>query len=171
MTFRTAKNSALGVPLIGTSYSATDHANFGLAVGARCRGSDDAGLGDGEFIWLPASVAVAKDDLVTYKTSTAVTALLATTAIKGRPLAKAMVAHAIGEYGWFQLSGAAILNAAAGSGADVAIYASATPGSVTTTQANGVAIGNAVAESALNTPAAGKIYAQLNYPFVQTQVV
>jgi hypothetical protein len=81
----------------------------------------------------------------------------------------ASAAIGAGQFGWYQVSGVAEVNAIAGVVAGP-VYASATPGAVTSAAAAGQQILGARAVTAVGVPAAGKAYVALNNPFMQGQI-
>jgi hypothetical protein len=103
------------------------------------------------------------------------TALAGTTANQGQPVGFAMAAFPSGSpataFGWFQIAGNAVAatngTLAAGPG-KVFLAAS---GTVTSTQANGVELVNAINVTATGTPAANQAIISINRPFAQGQVV
>jgi hypothetical protein len=105
MTYKNSKNAGLG----GPNFIPRIPRPKTYPVGTILRGTDDGGLGDGEFIFLKATVACAAGDWVVYNIYTDSVALLksATHAGKGRPVAVALAALDIGDYGWFQIQGLA----------------------------------------------------------------
>lgn len=144
-----------------------------VPVGTIVTGFDDAGVqGEGEFIYLLASVAAALGQAVAYKTgpnaSIALT-LTATHANKGRPVAVALTAVALNSYGWFQISGCAIVLAGAAA-ADAVVMTSAVGGTLTSAAVAGAQVLGAVFAGALNTPAAGQAYVTLGRPTMQSQI-
>jgi hypothetical protein len=81
----------------------------------------------------------------------------------------ASAAIGAGQFGWFQISGVAEANGIAGVVAGP-VYASATPGAVTSAAAAGQQVLGARAVTALGVPSAGKAYVSLNRPFLQGQI-
>jgi hypothetical protein len=73
------------------------------------------------------------------------------------------------QFGWYQISGVAEVNGIAGVVAGP-VFASATPGAVTSAAAAGQQVLGARALTALGTPSAGKAYVSLNRPFLQGQI-
>ncbi len=92
-----------------------------------------------------------------------------TFANSGRPVAVAMAATVAGMFGWYQISGIAAVNATAASAAG-AMNLTATAGSVNSAANAGDQVVGARLSSAVGTPAAGKAYATLNRPCMQTQI-
>lgn len=84
---------------IGTVSSVQQH-----PLGTIIRGVDGL-LGEGEFIYLQGVASCLAADLVSYDPFTGLTTRAAATANSGLPLAVATAPLALGEYGWFQISG------------------------------------------------------------------
>jgi hypothetical protein len=107
--------------------------------------------GGGEFIYLPGVANTVVGSLVTYNQLTPATALAATGAKGGSPVAVAMAAIGAGQFGWFQISGNALI--AKTSGAAIALAAavgvSATGGQVASS-AGGAATAGALTGSVVN---------------------
>lgn len=85
---------------IGTVSSTQQH-----PLGTLIRGVDGL-LGEGEFIYLQGVASCLACDLVSYDPFTGLTTRGAAAANSGLPLAVATAPLALGEYGWFQISGA-----------------------------------------------------------------
>lgn len=148
-----------------------------LYLGMRVRAFDPTTYGWGEFIYLKGVASTVVGSVVTWDGATAgvptyQTALVASTAGLAQPVAVAMSANVAGQFGWYQLSGNAVISTngtlAAGPGP---VYISATPGQVTSTQANGKQIVNMRNLTATGTPATNQAVVQMNYPFAQGQIV
>ena len=79
-------------------------------LGTKAEGTDPI-YGFGEFIYLLGVGSTTAGDLVTYNTTTYQTALLTTTngENKGVPVAVAMAANVASSYGWYQISGNAVV--------------------------------------------------------------
>lgn len=71
----------------------------------------DPTYGEGEFIYLKGVVGTVAGLMVGYGDTTGLTALTSTSGFvnRGQPLAVAMAATVAGEYGWYQISGAAVI--------------------------------------------------------------
>jgi hypothetical protein len=169
MTFKTASNTALGITaFVLAAVDVTPK----VPVGTIAKAFDDT-LGEAEFIYLPGAANVAAGDTVVYdllpagQTVTRVTS--GANANSGQPVAVALVAIGAGSYGWYQISGVAIVNVTAASAAGKAML-TATAGSLNSAAVAGAQIIGARLSSAIGTPAAGQAYATLNRPSVQTQI-
>lgn len=171
MPFKTGQNSPLGMP---NFQSVPPDTSPQTPIGNIVTAYDDV-LGFAEFIYLPGAANVAANDLVAYDLNPAgptVTRAVAGAGFSnsGRPLATPLVALGAGTFGWYQISGVAIVNAIAGSTANSPVYMSATTGSITTTAAAGAQLVGARTNTAVGTPAAGKAYVTLQRPCAQTQI-
>jgi len=149
---------------------------FDLPLGTRIRAFDNTTYGYGEFIYLKGVASTVVGSVVTWDGATAgvptyQTALCASTAGLAQPVAVAMSACVANSYGWYQIAGNAVISTngtlAAGPGP---VYISATPGQVTSTQANGKQILNMRNLTATGTPAANQAVVQMERPFVQGQI-
>lgn len=69
----------------------------------------DPTYGAAEFIYLPGVASTAVGSLVTYNTSSFTTALAPVGANKAQPIAVAMSANVASQYGWYQISGIAVM--------------------------------------------------------------
>lgn len=153
MTFVPAENT-LGIPAIGSSSSTPL-----VAPGTIIRAYDPV-YGQGEFIYLLGVASTVRGSVVTWGgnssgTPTFQTALAAVTANQGQPLAVAMGANLGGNWGWYQISGQAVVatngTLAAGPGK---VYLAGS-GQVTSSAAAGTEVLNAINVTATGTPAAG----------------
>lgn len=133
----------------------------------------DPSYGYGEFIYLLGVASTIAGSVVTYggiasSLPTYQTALAPSTANLAQPLAVAMSASVATQFGWYQITGVAIVatngTLAAGPGP---VYISATPGQATSAAANGKQIVNAINCSATGTPAANQALVYLNRIFAQ----
>lgn len=69
----------------------------------------DSTYGYGEFIYLPGVASTAVGSLVTYNTTSFTTALAPVGTNKPQPIAVAMSANVASQYGWYQISGIAVV--------------------------------------------------------------
>ena len=138
----------------------------------------DPFYGEGEFIYLVGVAGTLVGSVVTFGgvsgsgaagKPTYQTALAPSTANLGRPLAVAMSANVAGQYGWYQIAGTAAVAENATFAAAASAYL-AGPGQLTTAQANGKQMVNAITVAADGTPAAGLGLIHINRPFAQGQV-
>jgi hypothetical protein len=155
----------LGMPAIGSS-STTALVPLGTIV----RASDPV-YGTGEFIYLLGAASTVLGSVVTWggaSTGTPAyqTALAPATANLAQPLAVAMGATVAGQYGWYQISGQAVVatNGTLTAGAPVYLAGS---GQLTTTGAAGKQVSNATSIVATGTPAAGLAIVEMQRPGAQ----
>jgi hypothetical protein len=145
----------VGLQELNTTSTTQQH-----VIGKRCRGYDPV-YGEAEFIYLKGVASTAVNDLVVYDEYNNTTTR-ATAGSRG-PAAVAMSANVANQYGWYQISGAAIVNAAtvlAGGN----VYATATAGTVDDATVSGDKVDGARFKTADGTPAAGKAVVQLDRP-------
>jgi hypothetical protein len=135
--------------------------------------------GEGEFIYLVGVAATVVGSVATWggvSGSGAAgkpiyqTALAPSTANLGQPLAIAMSANVAGQYGWYQIAGTAVVAENATFAAAAKAYLAGS-GQLTTTQANGKQVLNALTVAADGTPAGGQGLIHVNRPFAQGQTV
>lgn len=140
-----------------------------VPVGTIQPGQDPV-YGGGEFIYLRASATIALGNLCAYDSNLRTALPNPATGGVG-PLAVAMQAMVSGQFGWFQISGAAAVTApnTMVPGADVFMLA-ATPGSVDDAAVAGEQVLGAKVSTTTGTPAAGFGIIQLNRPFMQGQI-
>lgn len=160
----------LGIQPIPVNSTVKNH-DLGTIITGR-----DPTYGGGEFIYLLGVASTIAGSVVSYNgntsgTPTWQTALAAVTANQGVPLAVAMSANVAAQFGWYQISGNAIAatngTLAAGPGK---VYLAGS-GQLTSTQANGAEVLNAVNVTATGTPAANQAVIEINRPFAQGQAV
>lgn len=170
----TVNTSTTAAGTIGSTRGAAGNSTPGR-LGAIAKAYDPV-YGEGEFIYLLGVASTVVGSVVTWGTSTSgkpnyQTALAAATAGQGQPLAVAMSANVAGQYGWYQLTGTAVVatngTLAAGPGK---VYLAGS-GQVTSTQANGVEMVNAINDTATGTPSAGLALISIDRPFAQGQIV
>jgi len=131
----------------------------------------DPTYGAGEFIYLKGVASTVVGSMVDYDSYLATTALSPATGGTG-PVAVAMSANVASQYGWYQITGVAVVKApnAMVAGAEVFSLA-ATPGSVDDAAVNGEQILNAKVTTTTGTPSTGLALIEINRPFHQGQVV
>lgn len=171
MAWKPSSNSPLGLPAVQTTAALAD-TTAQVPVGTVADFIEDT-QGPGRLIYLPGVAALAAGDLVDYVLTPGATATVrhtnATASNSGKPCAVALGAITAGLFGWFQITGAAIVNAVAGTVAG-AVMGNATAGSIANTADAGDQILNAQVLTAVGTPSAGKAYAHINHPFTQGQI-
>ena len=170
MPFVTSYNAGLGAPQIAPA-TVDDRAMY--PIGTIIKGYD-ATQGEAEFIYLPGVAAVVLGDVVVYDllpgAATIVRALSGTHLNSGRPVAVAMGAVVALKFGWFQISGVAVVSVLAGFVAGTKVWLSATAGNVANAAIAGCQLIGAIGSSAIGTPAANKAYVTICRPSVQTQI-
>lgn len=130
--------------------------------------------GEGEFIYLLGAASTVVGSVVTWGgnstgTPTYQTALAPATANLAQPLAVAMSANLGSQYGWYQISGQAVVatNGTLATGPGPVYLAGS--GQLTSSQANGKQVLNAINVTATGTPATGQAVVEINRPFAQGQ--
>jgi len=162
------ENTDAGVTMPnGTSAIPTPPSILGQVVCAA-----DPTYGEGEFIMLVGVANTAIGSLVTYNATTYQTALSANTAGLGQPVAVAMSANTAGLFGWYQIGGLAVIaKTAVQTLAQVAVYQSATAGSLMPTAATGRQIlGARSANLATVTTTTPTLIVSINRPHLQGQI-
>jgi len=161
----TAIDPILGLQPIAVTDTVQNHP-LGLIVKAT-----DPTYGAGEFVYLKGVASTVVGSLVDYDSYLATTALAPATGGVGQ-VAVAMSNNVAGQYGWYQITGTAVVKApnAMAVGADVYALA-ATPGSVDDAAVNGEQILNAKTVTTTGTPSTGLALIQINRPLHQGQVV
>lgn len=160
----TIQDPMLGLQPIAVTDTVQRH-----ALGKLVRASDPV-YGDGEFIYLKGIGSTVVGSMVDYDEYLGTTALSPATGGVGS-VAVAMSANIANQYGWYQVSGSAVVKApnAMVVGADVFSLA-ATPGSVDDAAVAGEQILNAKVSTTTGTPSSGLAVIQINRPFHQGQI-
>lgn len=166
------QTSSLGMPPITSTVLATQTtAPLPWKLGDIARAVDPT-YGGGEFIYLLGVANTVVGLAVTYAPSTYQTTILPSTANLGQPIAVAMSANLAGYYGWYQISGVAVVkktNVSIEPGQ--ALYISATAGRVMDTAASGKRILNArAANVATVTTTTSTVLVSINRPLAQGPV-
>jgi hypothetical protein len=101
--------------------------------------------GGGEFLYLQGVANTVKGSVVTYNPLTGATTLAASGAKGGSPVAVAMAAIGAGQWGWYQVTGNALMSKVSGTAISLggAVGVSTTAGQVTTS-AGGAATAGAL---------------------------
>lgn len=103
--------------------------------------AEDTTYGAGEFIYLLGVASTVIGSLVSYNALTGATTLIANTANQGGPVAVAMSANVALGYGWYMITGAAVMKkTAVAVSPGVKIFISATAGRIMPTAASGKSI-------------------------------
>ena len=99
--------------------------------------------GAGEFIYLAGAASTVVGSLVVYNPIGGTTTLAPNTANLNQPVAVAMAATGSGQYGWYQISGAAVIKkTGVPVSPSVPVYLSGTAGRVKSTAASGKQVVN-----------------------------
>lgn len=166
----TPVENRIGIQPIAASSATQQH-----PLGTIIRASDPT-YGEGEFIYLVGVAGTVVGSAVNYGGQTAgtpnsQTALTPNSANLNQPVAVAMSANLAGQFGWYQISGNAVV---ATNGTLVIgpgpVYLAPGGGAVTSTQAAGKQVLNAVNVTATGTPAANLAVVEINRPFAQGQI-
>lgn len=169
MVWRPSYNAGLGIPDIQPA-TVDDTARY--PIGTIVKAYDET-QGEGEFIYLPGVASCAPGDMVEYDLTPGAQAVVrgtnATSSNSGRPVAFAMGAIVATKFGWYQISGCAIVSTVAGTVAGN-MMATATAGSVGNTADAGDQVLSARILTAVGTPSANKSYAMIQRPFKQGQI-
>lgn len=162
---------ALNEPRIGFSQITDIDASARVPLGTITKANDPT-YGQGEFIYLKGVASTVVGSVVTYDgastgTPTYQTALAPATANLAQPLAVAMAAVLATQFGWYQISGSAVM---ATNGTLVAgpgpVYLVGS-GQVTSSATAGKQMVNARNDTATGTPSAGLAVVQIQRPFAQ----
>lgn len=95
-------------PFISQQLIADTSTTQNHALGTIVRAKDNT-YGVGEFIYLKGVASTAVGSLVTYNTSSFTTALAPVGTNKAQPIAVAMSANVASQWGWYQISGIAVM--------------------------------------------------------------
>lgn len=146
---------------VGATQIATVDDTQRLPIGTRIKAFDPT-YGFGEFVYMPgvANCIVGSVAALDYKAGTTTLGVAAT---RG-PLGVAMGAILAGQFGWFQVSGAAVVAVAAAVVAQAPAYLTATAGKVDDLAAAGQGIDGMVFKTADGTPSANLAVAQIADP-------
>ena len=160
----TIQNSLAGFQPIAVTDTVQNH-----ALGYVVRATDPV-YGGGEFIYLKGIGSTVVGSMVDYDEYLGTTALSPATGGTGM-VAVAMSANVANQYGWYQITGSAVVKApnAMTPGAEVFSLA-ATPGSVDDAAVAGEQILNAKVSTTTGTPGIGLGVIQISRPFHQGQI-
>ena len=147
--------------LVGAQGIAQTDTTSNHPLGARIFANDTT-YGGAEFVYLKGVASTVVGSVVIYD-QYAGTSTLATAGSRG-PVAVAMSANVANQYGWYQVSGSAVVKAAGTVVANTPQYATATAGSTDDAVVSGDKIDGFVAKTANGTPSAGLLVAQLSQP-------
>lgn len=141
--------------------SATLQDQLGREVMALDQASTDYGFGC--FVYLKGVASTVIGSVVTFERGTYETALATANAIGS--IGVAMSACVAGEYGWYQISGRAVMKVLASFTADKVAYLTATAGSVDDTVVVGDEIMHNFSLTAIDTPSTGLAEVSIDRPF------
>ena len=102
----------ISTPLIGAQPIAVTSTTQNHAIGTIVRAVDPT-YGEGEFIYLAGVASTVVGSVVTYNTSSGTTTLAPAGTNKPQPIAVAMSANVASSWGWYQISGIAVVAKAA----------------------------------------------------------
>lgn len=161
----TPTNNRLGVQPIGLN-STTQNETLGTIVDA-----EDPTFGFGEFIYLKGVASTVVGSLVTYDPVNATTTLCPNTANLAQPVAVAMSANVALQYGWYQISGVAVIKKTAVKvSPNVAVYISTTIGRIRGSAASGKQLlGARSVNAATVTTITSTVNVLINRPHAQGQ--
>ena len=121
----------------------------------------DPTYGAGEFVYLKGVASTAVGDAVIFNQYAGTT----TRAVAGSrgPVGIAMSANVASQYGWYQISGSAVITCGTVA-ANAPLYVTSTAGTVDDAVVSGDKIDGCVSKTANGTPATGQLIAQLERP-------
>jgi hypothetical protein len=132
----------------------------------------DPTYGSGEFIYLLGVASTVVGSLVKYNATSYLTALVTNTAVQVAPVAVAMAATVASQYGWYQISGNAVVKKTAVTVTpQVPLYLSATAGRVKVVASAGLqVVGARSANLATVTSTTSTVVVAINRPNLQSQI-
>lgn len=157
--------------LIGFQQITTTETTQKHPLGTIVRGTDPVTYGGAEFIYLLGVASTVVGSLVTYNATTWQTALSPTNATTdGSPLAVAMSANVGSQYGWYQISGLAVIKKTAVAIApSTGLWLSGTAGRVYATASTGKGIvGARSANLTTVASATSTVTVLINRPAIET---
>ena len=179
-TFAEAQTGLLQIAGIDTGVTSPDGVSSGSTsviptppnvLGKICR-ADDPDFGEGEFILLLGVAGTEVGSVVKYNATTYQTVLVTAVAVQDVPVAVAMSANLAGTFGWYQVSGNAVIKkTAVAVTPQVTLFLSATSGRVKVLASAGMQV--VAARSAnLATIAAtvSTVTVTINRPHLQSQI-
>jgi hypothetical protein len=140
-------------------------------LGKICR-ADDPTFGEGEFIMLVGVAGTEVGSVVKYNATTYQTVLVTAVAVQNVPVAVAMSANLAGTFGWYQISGNAVIKkTAVAVTPQVTLFISATAGRLKVLASAGLQVG-AARSANLTTIAAtvSTVTVTINRPALQSQI-
>lgn len=126
----------LGIQTIADTSTTQNH-----PLGTVVLANDPTTYGTGEFVYLKGAANTVVGSMVKWDPVAGTTTLNPDTAVLAGPVAISMSANVASQYGWYQISGAAVVKkTAVAVSPDVKLYQSATIGRVMPTSASGKAV-------------------------------
>lgn len=140
-------------------------------LGTIVRGWDPT-YGEGEFIYLLGVASTIVGSVVKYNATTYQTVLVTNTAVQAVPVAVAMAATVASEYGWYQISGNAVVKKTAVTvSPQVTLFLSATAGRVKVLASAGLqVVGARSANLTTVTSTTSTVVVTINRPHLQSQI-
>lgn len=126
-------------PLVGCQPIAVTSTTQLHPIGTVVRATDPT-YGDGEFVYLAGVASTAVGDLVAYDQTSTIRTVAAT---RG-PVGVAMSANVASQYGWYQISGQAVVNVAGAVADNALVYSTSTAGNVDDAVVSGSQVDGAV---------------------------
>ena len=141
------------------------------ALGTIVRATDPT-YGEGEFIYLLGVASTEVGSLVKYNATTYQTVLVVNTAVQACPVAVAMSANVAAGYGWYQISGNAVLKKTGVAVApQVTLFLSATAGRVKVAASAGLqVVGARSANLTTVVTTTSTVVVTINRPHLQSQI-
>ncbi|OGT54248.1 MAG: hypothetical protein A3E01_00225 [Gammaproteobacteria bacterium RIFCSPHIGHO2_12_FULL_63_22] len=141
------------------------------ALGTIVRATDPT-YGEGEFIYLLGVASTEVGSLVKYNATTYQTALVTATTVQACPVAVSMAATVASEYGWYQISGNAVLKkTTVAVSPQVTLFISATAGRVKVIASAGLqVVGARSANLTTVVTTTSTVVVTINRPHLQSQI-
>lgn len=140
-------------------------------LGTICRGRHET-YGEGEFIYLLGVISTVAGSLVKYNATSYLTVLVTNTVVQACPVAVSMSANVATQYGWYQISGLAVVkktNVAVSP--QVTLFISGTAGRVKVIASAGLQIvGARSANLASVTTTTSTVIVNIDRPHLQSQI-
>jgi hypothetical protein len=131
----------------------------------------DPTYGEAEFILLKGVASTIVGSLVRYNSVDFQTVLVVNTTVQDTPVAVAMSANLAGTWGWYQISGTAVLaKTAVIILPNVAVYISGTAGKVKALASAGLQVVACKSQLVTTASASGTVLVTINRPHLQSQI-
>jgi hypothetical protein len=140
-------------------------------LGKICRARHET-YGEGEFIYLLGVASTVAGSLVKYNATSYLTVLVTATAVQAVPVAVAMSANVASQYGWYQISGLAVVKkTAVAVSPQVTLFISGTAGRVKVIASAGLqVVGARSANLASVTSTTSTVVVLIDRPHLQSQI-